>query len=151
MRYVVSIVAFLSTVICVQFALLYFALDSRTALIEENGYQKGLIYQDTIDALQQGQDLGITPSLKQIANDASYLLRVEMLSSNESSLSNELYLSAKYPADQKLDFQSKASNCGEQTYCFSLPQKLTGLWLIEIFSDSSDSAPAVRWQIREVF
>lgn len=151
MRYILSVIGFLVIIAMLQGVLLYFAISSKTGLIEEQGYEKGLVYQKVIDKMTNAEQSGFKPQLSQFKFDNKTVLKIVLNSKTEHSLPKELQLLALYPADETMDFEALAKPCGENNFCVSLKKRLRGLWFIELSFVEEKTKKELLWKLREVF
>lgn len=158
MRYVVSIIIFLTSVAAVQFYLLYAALKSSPSLYDVKSYEKGLVYEQTLEELRAAAATGYNVSVDLTAgSDMPTQLLISFSTKDTSSeLPFEPYLEVKAKSAffSEHDLLVQAHRCGPTSYCANVPVMPRGLTMLDITTrelGTAGESTLLRWRLRQQF
>ncbi len=131
-----GIVIFFIFLAIVEMSILYLAISTYPGLIEENPYEKGIAYQQTLDKINLGKNSSWEMPLKfsRLNGTSNYLVTLRLTNDSEAISGAIALIKAKRPADSSLDtetiFVEKDKEPGSYIAKLTLPE--TGLWFISL-------------------
>lgn len=151
MRWVVGIISFFVVVATVNGFVAYFAINGRSELIETQPYEKGLVYQSTIDELQRAHDAGLTLvfAARQAEDPKTRDLELQVLDQSGTRLEDAtLHVDARFLPASKYDFTSTLTELEPGLYHGNFLAEQAGIWLFNIAATKDGSV--YRWKQKEV-
>lgn len=151
MRWIVGICGFFLAVFVVNGFVAYFALSGRSQLIEEQSYEKGLVYQETIDQLQTAIDSGVGIDLSFLpANETRNVVLQAQLTNQQSEPVTDATLSvlAKFAPDAAIDFSGMMKEHKPGTYQIALDEARPGVWILDVAAELDGKT--MRWKEKTV-
>ncbi|MFT6220583.1 MAG: nitrogen fixation protein FixH [Myxococcota bacterium] len=135
-------IAFFSTFLIVD--IIYITISQKTwrGLATEDGYKKGLKYNETIEAVKKQKELGWDSKIKyQKKNSKKGFLQVDLLDKNDQKIRDaNLTANFKRPAQVGYDFSLQLKfNSNISQYRSEVKFPLIGQWDIEIIAEKDSS------------
>lgn len=148
-RWPIGIVGFLLFVICFDVWFISVAARQHAELIERNPYEKGLAYQQVIDAAERKDALGWR-SVTELAAQADGTTLITLRLSDRAGLplnGGKVALIAIRPSDSTKDLRLALVPAEAGAYSTAAPLQ-SGLWLFQYVVEQGESNVAFREQVK---